>query len=71
METLKIEILNPKAKKIIKKLADLNLINIKDKLSSTQFSELLNKIRENSDIAPSFEEITRDVEKVRAKRYSK
>ena len=46
METIKIEILNPKAKNILKNLADLNLISIKDKVSSKRFSELLGRLRE-------------------------
>jgi len=71
METLKIEILNPKAKNIIKNLADLNLISIKDKVSPKLFSDMLSKLRENNDSIPSSEEISREVEKVRVKRYSK
>jgi hypothetical protein len=70
METLKIEILNPKAKNIIKNLADLNLISIKDKVSPRLFSELLNKLRQKNDSIPSSEEISQEVEKVRVKRYS-
>jgi hypothetical protein len=34
------------------------------------FKELLSKLRSNSDTAPSLEEITREVEEVRAQRYA-
>ncbi len=37
METIRIEILNPKAKNILKGLADLNLINIKKENKQTEF----------------------------------
>jgi len=38
MEALRIEIVNPKAKRILKDLADLNLINITKAVdSSTEF----------------------------------
>jgi hypothetical protein len=71
METIKIEILNPKAKNILKNLADLNLISIKDKVSSKRFSELLGRLREKNGSVPSPEEISLEVKKVRAKRYKK
>jgi len=71
METIKIEILNPKAKNILKNLADLNLISIKDKVSSKRFSELLGRLREKNNSALSPEEISLEVNKVRTKRYKK
>ncbi|MEZ4945798.1 MAG: hypothetical protein R2804_09735 [Cyclobacteriaceae bacterium] len=70
METLKIDIVNPKVKKIIKELADLNLINIHDQSSFKSFESLLKKLRAKSkDI--SLDEITKEVEIVRAKRHGK
>jgi hypothetical protein len=70
METLRIEILNPKAKKLLKDLADLNLITI-DKMDDLkqEFKDLLSKLR--SESVPSLEEITREVEIVRTSRYEK
>lgn len=70
METLRIEIVNPKAKRLLKDLADLNLITI-DKVQDlkVEFKGLLSKLRSNSDTAPSLDEITREVEIVRASRY--
>ena len=71
METLRIKIVNPKAKRLLKDLADLNLISIgKSFDSKVEFKELLSKLRSNADSAPSIDEITLEVEKVRALRYA-
>ena len=71
MESIRIEILNPKAKSLLKDLAELNLIRIqKDKIKS-EFKELLEELRVHSDDAPSLDEITDEVEKVRKARYEK
>lgn len=71
METLRIKIVNPKAKRLLKDLADLNLITIGKSLDSkVEFKELLSKLRSNADSAPSLDEITLEVEKVRALRYA-
>ena len=71
METLRIEIINPKAKRLLKDLANLNLITIgKSFDSKDEFSELLSKLRSNSDAAPYLDEITKEVEEVRALRYA-
>ncbi|HAQ17990.1 MAG TPA: hypothetical protein DCR40_02005 [Prolixibacteraceae bacterium] len=71
METLPIKIVNPKAKRLLKDLADLNLITICKSLDSkVEFKELLSKLRSNTDSTPSLDEITLEVEKVRALRYA-
>jgi transposase-like protein len=70
MEALKIEILNPKALKLIKGMQDLNLIKVSD-APATKFKAYLKKMRQNSSTVPSLEEITKIVEKVRSARYSK
>ncbi len=71
METIKIDILNPKAKSLLQDLADLKLIRIqKDKVRS-EFQELLDKLRMKSAEAPSLDEITKEVEVVRKSRYEK
>lgn len=70
METLRIDIVNPKAKKIIKDLAALNLISIHDKDPIKSFQKILNKLRANTEV-PSMEQITKEVELVRTKRYGK
>jgi hypothetical protein len=72
METLRIEIVNPKAKKIIKDLADLKLIKIQEKNTIKSFGTLLNKIRTKSKAESiSLDEITKEVEFVRSRRYAK
>ena len=71
METLRIKIVNPKAKRLLKDLADLNLITIGQSFDSkVEFKELLSKLRSNADSAPSIDEITLEVERVRALRYA-
>jgi hypothetical protein len=68
METISIEILNPKAKRLLQDLADLKLITIKSK---STLKELLEKLRQDSDQAPSLDEITAEVEQVRKARNAK
>jgi len=69
MTTLNIEILNPKAKKLLQDLAELRLISISEKTSNS-FIEVIEKIRsKKSNI--SLDEITKEVEAVRSKRYGK
>jgi hypothetical protein len=71
METVRIDILNPKAKSLLEDLADLDLIKIKKDKVKSEFKELLDKFRSNSDSAPSLDEITAEVELVRKARYEK
>ena len=70
MNTIRIDIINPKAVKLLKDLADLDLISIHDP-SKSDFKNVLRRLRSNSKSAPSFEEITKEVDKVRTKRYDK
>ncbi len=65
---MKIDILNPKAVKLLQDLADMNLIAIK-KNSKSGFAAILKKLRSQNASAPTLEEITKEVEIVRAKRY--
>jgi hypothetical protein len=69
METIQVDILNPKAKKLINDLADLDLISIQNS-PSKNFSDVLKKLRSRADAAPDLEEITREVETIRSKRYN-
>jgi len=71
MESIRIEILNPKAKSLIKNLADMDLIRIKKEKEKSELAELLDKLRMHSENAPSLEEITKEVESVRKARYEK
>lgn len=70
MDTMRIDILNPKAAKILKDLAALNLIAIHD-TSKNGFASILKKLRSNAKTSPTIEELTAEVELVRAKRYAK
>lgn len=71
METIRIDILNPKAKALLKDLANLELIRIRKEKPTTDFFELLKKFRSKADKVPSLEEITLEVEAVRKARYEK
>jgi hypothetical protein len=71
MESIRIEILNPKAKSLLKSLADLNLIKIKKDKINIEFNELLARLRKKSDDTFSLDDISNEVESVRAKRHEK
>ena len=71
MNTIQVDILNPKAGKLLKDLADMNLISIRDS-SNDGFLKLLKKLRTKASTTNlSIEEITKEVELVRASRYAK
>jgi len=70
METLTIDIVDPKAKRIIENLQDLNLISIRDNDTVKSFQILLNRLRTKKK-GISLIEITKEVESVRSKRYGK
>jgi len=69
MSTMRIEILNPKAVKLLTDLAELNLISITPDDSENEFIRTLNSLR--IDSAPSLDEITKEVEAARSNRYGK
>jgi len=64
MQTIEIDILNPKVISILENLVDLELIRFKEK-SKNDFSKLVNKIRNNSDVEINEEEIAYEVKAVR------
>jgi hypothetical protein len=68
METISIQINNPKAKQLLKDLAKLDLITIKPQVT---LQSLLEKLRVNSNEVPTLDEITAEVEQVRKERYAK
>ncbi len=70
MNTMQIDILNPKAESLLKDLADLNLIAIRN-TSKVGFISVLKKLRSKAKLAPSIDEITSEVELIRGKRYAK
>lgn len=71
METIRIDILNPKAKALLNDLENLDLIRIREEKSDTDFSDLLKKLRSKASKAPRLEEIAAEVESVRKSRYEK
>jgi len=70
METFRIEILNPKALRLLRDLADLELISI-NKTEPASFSGFLKSLRKKSSSVPSLDEISNEVEKIRSSRYGK
>jgi hypothetical protein len=70
--TVEVNILNPKATKLLQDLADLDLISINaPKKGEDEFLKIIKKLRAKAtDNPPSFKEITKVVESVRAKRYA-
>ncbi len=64
METMRIELLNPKAKKLLMDLMDLDLIKISDSTFTKQkFFDLLSELRQ--DNVPTLDEIQDEVKIVR------
>jgi len=71
MDTLQIDIINPKATKLLKDLASLGLIQIRP-YSNDAFLKAVEKIRDKAkEKVPSLEDITKEVEAVRSERYGK
>ncbi|MDR3095299.1 MAG: hypothetical protein LBU62_11800 [Bacteroidales bacterium] len=68
MEAISVEIVHPKAKKLLQNLVELDLIHIKPQAS---LSDILAKLRKNEAEIPSSEDITEEVETVRQARYAK
>ena len=69
--TFQVDILNPKATKLLKNLADLNLISIQES-HEDGFLKIVRKLRAKaSKVPPTMEEITKEVEIVRLKRYAR
>ena len=69
METITIDIINPKAKKLLKDLMELDLISIRKHNSKSNLKTLLSKTRKYSNNAISIDEITKEVEIVRQEMY--
>lgn len=71
MNTVQVDILNPKAEKLLQDLADMNLISIKD-TAGDNFLKVVAQLRKKAQgNPPTLEDITKEVELVRAKRYAK
>ncbi len=71
MKTYQIDLLNPKAARLLQDLADLKLISIRE-TKKQDFLDIVTKLRKKaSSNVPTLEEITKEVEMVRAERYAK
>jgi len=69
MKSYQIDILNPKAEKLLQDLADLELISFRETEENLQ--SVIKRLRKKASAnPPSLEEITKEVEIVRAKRYA-
>jgi hypothetical protein len=70
MKTYQVNLLNPKAAKLLQQLAELRLIELKE-THQQDFFKIVSKLRKKAiEKAPSLEEITEEVEKARASRYA-
>ncbi len=70
MNTIQVNILNSKAEVILKDMVKKKLIAIQQPSKST-IQTVLNNLLSNAKTAPSLKEITKEVELIRAKRYTK
>lgn len=70
MSTIRIEILNPNALKLIEGMQDLKLIKVSYEPES-KLKTYLKKMRSSANSAPTIDEITEIVEEVRAERHGK
>ena len=68
MESLNVEIINPKAKTLLRNLAAMDLIHIKNQPA---LESMLATLRRNEAYVPTLEEITQEVEFVRQARYDR
>ena len=70
MKTYQIDILNPKAIKLLQDLADLNLISFKQ--TDDSLKGVVSRLRKRASADKlSLDDITKEVEIVRSKRYAK
>jgi len=70
MYTVTVDILNPKATQLLKDLADLNLISIREP-SGDGFLDVVKRLRDKGKKNPlTLDKITKEVEAVRSKRYA-
>lgn len=71
MDTYQIEIIDPKAKKLLDDLANLNLIKVQPLEPKKLFKRLLKKMRSTGGDSLTLEDITKEVESVRSQRYER
>ena len=70
--TYQVDILNPKAGKLLKELADRQFISITEIPPSDPFMTIVKRLRKKAaQNSPTLQEITKEVTAVRSKRYAK
>lgn len=68
--TYQVDILNPKADKLLQDLADMKLISL-SRTSDDSFLAIIKRLRKKAaPKPPTLDEITKEVEAVRSKRYA-
>lgn len=71
MVTYQVDILNPKAERLLKDLADMDLITLKQ-TNQDGFMQVVERLRSKAaDNPPTLEEITEEVETARKERYAR
>ena len=72
MVTYQVNILDPKADRLLKDLADMNLIAIKE-TDNDGFMQVIERLRFKAEQLgpPAMDEITQEVETARAERYAR
>lgn len=70
MNNYQIKVVEPKAVKLLEDMASKNLIELFPLDATDRFRRLLAKMRSREN-SPNLEEITKEVESVRAKRHSR
>ena len=69
--TYQVDILNPKADKLLQDLADMKLIALSKVSNDDPFLTVVKRLRKKAAAKPpTLEEITKEVESVRSKRYA-
>lgn len=69
--TYEVNILNPKAHRLLQDLADLKLIALSKTSDNDPFLTVVKRLRKKASAKPpTLEEITKEVETVRSKRYA-
>ena len=71
MITYQVNILNPKADKLLQDLADMDLISIQQSTENTFLKTIDNIRKKAASNPPTLDEITKEVELVRSMRYAK
>jgi len=71
MKSYQVNLINPKAFKLLQELAALKLIELKETKQQDFLSIVTQMRKKASSSVPSFEEITEEVKSVRASRHAR